>query len=480
MIDEQNPEDINALQQMVAQKQAEQSKLMANQTQLGQDATAHPGASIEQLIAGALVAGLPALVGGAVGGKRGIGFGAQAGGVAAGDMFKRVEDSNELDRKAAALKYQQNEKGIATTGSDIDKLKLEQFKADRSDKKTEEDRDYVKKKDAKIDAKDQSKLKLELDKFDFEKKKQATDKDGNTIKERQQILNEKKFDLEKQKAELDRLKFETFAEDRDLDRADRKENNVANRDVKVNKYGSDDEFRKQQFTAKQEEFLKSYDQKSKQIDAEIAKNDKELKLQEDRVDLTRRDVDRRDKSADLKNSGTGLKSVSLDTKKKMEAYNQTKEIGGGYIKRFEEEAKKNPGWADRNVESALPATALGALKNDLGLFAVQIRGARESGVMTEQDYKRYNEYLNITPLDTMGSVLRRLKELDRVTDTTAKAVLNSAEDARENVDTYRKSTGFVKPAVMGDSIKPKVDVDKLNAILEQIAAKKKAQQGNQP
>lgn len=148
--------------------------------------------------------------------------------------------------------------------------------------------------------------------------------------------------------------------------------------------------------------------------------------------------DRRKINQDTRLSGENLIPPSSETKKAMTNVLQTKGIGERYINQFSQLAANNPGWLERTVESVLPATELGQLQDALQLFAVQVRNARESGVMTEQDYKRYSSYLTLKPLDTMQSVLARMRELQVVTDISADSILTSAELGQENVSNYRK------------------------------------------
>lgn len=159
-------------------------------------------------------------------------------------------------------------------------------------------------------------------------------------------------------------------------------------------------------------------------------------------DIREKGEKRRQEKQDIEMSGAKMKPPSEETKKRMTSAITVKDIGDKYIADFEAQAAKDPSWLSRNVQKQLPATELGKLQRDLGLFAVQLRNAREAGVMTEQDFERYNGYLTIGEKDTMSSVLGRLKELKDVTDITTKAVIKSAKAGYENMDKYEKMFGI--------------------------------------
>lgn len=154
---------------------------------------------------------------------------------------------------------------------------------------------------------------------------------------------------------------------------------------------------------------------------------------------------RRQVGQDTRLAGENLIPPSPATKAAMKSILDTKAIGERYINQFQEIANKDPSWLRRNVESALPATELGALQQSLNLFAVQVRNARENGVMTEQDFQRYSSYLQLKPLDTMESVLGRMKELQEVTNISARSTLTNARLGRENVSDYEKFFGLGPP-----------------------------------
>jgi len=139
---------------------------------------------------------------------------------------------------------------------------------------------------------------------------------------------------------------------------------------------------------------------------------------------------------------------STDTKKKMESVLLTKSVGSRYIDKFSQIAQSNPNYLEMNISKVLPATEIGALQKDMELFAVQVRNAREAGVMTKDDYERYSSYLTITGLDSVKSVLGRLKELQEVTDLSAKATLMSAKAGRENISSYEELFGYTVPTKM--------------------------------
>lgn len=161
---------------------------------------------------------------------------------------------------------------------------------------------------------------------------------------------------------------------------------------------------------------------------------------------------RRDQGQDIRLSGGAYIPPSPPTKAAMTDILKTKSIGTRYINELSAIGAQDPSLLTRTIESVLPQTALGKLGKDLELFAVQIRNARENGVMTQQDFERYNSYLSITPLDTVQSVLERMKELQTVTDLSAEAVLTSAELGQENVSNYRKL--FPKMQTPGESSLP--------------------------
>lgn len=144
-------------------------------------------------------------------------------------------------------------------------------------------------------------------------------------------------------------------------------------------------------------------------------------------------------------SGEKVMPPSQKTKDSLGSAVLVKEIGNKYIGQLENIAKTNPSYLEMNIAKVLPATDLGQLQKDLGLFAVQLRNAREAGIMTDKDEARYREYLTIGSLDTFNSVLGRMKELQQITDLTAKATLTSAKAGQENVSKYEELLGFKAP-----------------------------------
>ena len=158
---------------------------------------------------------------------------------------------------------------------------------------------------------------------------------------------------------------------------------------------------------------------------------------------------RKQQNQDTRLTGQNTIPPSVATKAAMTEVLKTKTIGNRYIDKFKTIAAKDPGYLERNIEQALPATELGALQKDLDLFAVQVRNAREAGVMTEPDFQRYSAYLKLGKLDTVASVLGRMNELQAVTDLAARAVLTSAKAGQENVSKYEELLGFDAPTTMG-------------------------------
>jgi len=116
-----------------------------------------------------------------------------------------------------------------------------------------------------------------------------------------------------------------------------------------------------------------------------------------------------------------------------------------YEGQLEAIAAQEPSYLNINIEKVLPATMIGSLQKELGLFAVQIRNARESGVMTESDYQRYNSYLTIGPLDTLESVLARFKSLRDVTKRMATAGLTAAKQGGERTEGFEDLLGVAIP-----------------------------------
>lgn len=163
---------------------------------------------------------------------------------------------------------------------------------------------------------------------------------------------------------------------------------------------------------------------------------------------------RRGYGQDLRLSGQNIMPPSPQTKQQMKDIIATKEIGDRYINQLQAIASQDPSWLSRTVDKALPQTEIGALNKALSLYAVQLRNAREAGIMTEQDFERYNSYLQIGELDTMESVILRLNELRTVTDITARSVLTAAELGRENVDTYKQYFGLgqIESPITGGSV----------------------------
>lgn len=157
---------------------------------------------------------------------------------------------------------------------------------------------------------------------------------------------------------------------------------------------------------------------------------------------------RREEGQDIRLSGQNVIPPSAKTKEKMEAVLATKSIGDRYLGKLQEVAKGDPSILERNALKSLPATELGALQQALGLFAVQVRNAREAGVMTEPDFQRYSSYLQIGNLDTIGSVMARMRELQAVTDLSARATLTAAKAGRENVKGYEELLGFSVPTTL--------------------------------
>jgi len=151
---------------------------------------------------------------------------------------------------------------------------------------------------------------------------------------------------------------------------------------------------------------------------------------------------RREAGQDIRLSGRNVMPPSAATKTAMVDILKTKTIGERYISKLENLAKQDPSYLTRNIEKVLPATELGQLQKDMELFGVQVRNARENGVMTEPDFQRYKSYLSIGPLDTMQSVLGRMRELQKITDLSASAVLKAAKAGSENVSGYEELLGL--------------------------------------
>lgn len=149
---------------------------------------------------------------------------------------------------------------------------------------------------------------------------------------------------------------------------------------------------------------------------------------------------------------------SKDTKSKMGDALLAKQIGDRYLGEWDNVAAKDPGYLERNVLKELPATEVGKLQKDLELFAVQVRNARENGVMTEQDFQRYKNYLTLTDLDTVKSVRNRLKELMDITDISAKSTLRNAKAGKENVSGYMDLWGFSPEDLNGLPAKKDIEV----------------------
>lgn len=140
--------------------------------------------------------------------------------------------------------------------------------------------------------------------------------------------------------------------------------------------------------------------------------------------------------------GERIQPPSQATKEAMGGVLMARSVGSRYINKLEQIGKSDPSYFERNIEVALPATELGQLAKDLELYSVQIRNAREKGVMTESDFQRYNSYLQIGKLDTIGSVLGRMRELQKITDLSAKATLQAAKAGKENVSGFEELLGI--------------------------------------
>lgn len=154
---------------------------------------------------------------------------------------------------------------------------------------------------------------------------------------------------------------------------------------------------------------------------------------------------RRREGQDTRLSGENLIPPSKDTKTAMGNAIKVKEIGNRYLTKLDELAVKDPGILERNISKVLPQTEIGKLQKDLSLFAVQLRNARENGIMTDTDYDRYMGYLSITPLDSIASVQGRFKELLEVADISAIATLTAAKAGQENISGYEKLFGKIVP-----------------------------------
>jgi hypothetical protein len=162
------------------------------------------------------------------------------------------------------------------------------------------------------------------------------------------------------------------------------------------------------------------------------------------------EAQRRQQGQDTRLSGENFTPPSVATKKKMDDVLLTKQVGNQYLNELQSIASTNPDYITRQISTVLPATQIGALQKSLDLFAVQVRNARESGVMTEQDFNRYSGYLTIGPLDTFQSVIGRMKELQNVTDLSAKSTLMSAKAGRENVADYEQLLGYSAPSTFAE------------------------------
>lgn len=170
------------------------------------------------------------------------------------------------------------------------------------------------------------------------------------------------------------------------------------------------------------------------------------------------EANRREEGQDIRLGGQNLIPPSVSTKQKMAGALMAEETGGRYLKQLEAVANQNPSYLERNITKTLPATELGALQRALGLYAVTLRNARESGVMTEPDYQRYSSYLQIGPLDTVSSVIGRMKELQQINKEGAQTALIAAKAGNENVSGYEKLFGFDAPTSgmsLGNDSEPK-------------------------
>lgn len=154
---------------------------------------------------------------------------------------------------------------------------------------------------------------------------------------------------------------------------------------------------------------------------------------------------RKQEQGDIRLRGEAVNPPSEATKQKIDSVIATKAIGQRYISKLQNIAESNPSWVERNISAVLPATEIGELQKNLSLFAVQVRNARENGVMTEPDFQRYMEYLTIGKLDTLGSVLKRMGELQTVTDLSAMSTLQVAKAGRENISGFEKLLGITIP-----------------------------------
>lgn len=159
---------------------------------------------------------------------------------------------------------------------------------------------------------------------------------------------------------------------------------------------------------------------------------------------------RRAEAQDINLSGNKKIPPSVKTKEKLDSAILVKQIGNRYMSDLQKIAQTNPSYLERNISAVLPATELGKLQMNLGLFAVQLRNAREAGIMTDKDEARYKEYLTIGKLDTVGSVMGRMQELQDITDLTAQAALTSAKAGQENVTLYEELLGFKAPTSLAN------------------------------
>jgi len=178
--------------------------------------------------------------------------------------------------------------------------------------------------------------------------------------------------------------------------------------------------------------------------------DKPYTTKELRVITAAKVAARQQQGQDIRLGGENFTPPSPPTKQKMEQVLLTKQVGNQYLNELQSIASTNPDYVTRQISTVLPATQIGALQKSLDLFAVQVRNARESGVMTEQDFNRYSGYLTIGPLDTFQSVIGRMKELQNVTDLSAKSTLMSAKAGRENVADYEQLLGYSAPSTFAE------------------------------
>lgn len=140
--------------------------------------------SNEQLAAGALIAALPAIFGGISGGKRGLGIGAEAGGLGAAKTFETADANNKITRDNAKLEASAALEEKKDAENDIQSIEMKTAQNKIRLGEREEDKTYREKKDAAAATENSKKAsqhdESEKRRLDIEKRKRFDDAKANT------------------------------------------------------------------------------------------------------------------------------------------------------------------------------------------------------------------------------------------------------------------------------------------------------------